>query len=50
MNELSFLILTLSVLVLAWALVRVNEKLDQTIKTVRKFEKLFNLIKERKSS
>ncbi len=50
MNELSFLILALSVLVLAWALVRVNEKLDQTIKTVRKFEKLFNLIKKRKSS
>ena len=50
MNELSFLILTLSVLVLAWALVKVNEKLDQTIKTVRKFEKLFNLIKKRKSS
>jgi len=50
MNELSFLILALSVLVLAWALVKVNEKLDQTIKTVRKFEKLFNLIKKRKSS
>lgn len=50
MNELSFLILALSVLVLAWALVRVNEKLDQAIKTVRKFEKLFNLIKKRKSS
>lgn len=50
MNELSFVILALSVLVLAWALVKVNEKLDQAIKSVKKFEKLFNLIKKRKSS
>jgi len=48
MNELSFAILALSVIVLTWALVRVNEKLDKAIKTLKKFESVFNKIKRLK--
>jgi len=48
LNELSFVILALSVIVLTWALVRVNEKLDNTIKKLNKFEKLFSKIKSLK--
>jgi len=50
MNELSFLILALSIIVLTWAVVRVNEKLDKTIKSVKKFEDLLQRIKKSKNS
>jgi uncharacterized protein YoxC len=46
MNELSFVILALSVIVLTWALVKVNEKLDHAIKRLKKFEDLFSKIKK----
>ena len=48
MNELSFILLALSAIVLTWAVVRVNEKLDNTIKRLKKFEDLFNRIKRAK--
>jgi len=50
MSELSFLVLALSILVLAWALVKVNEKLDQIRKAVKKFDDLLQKIKKRKAN
>lgn len=50
MNELSFVLLALSVIVLTWALVRVNEKLDKAIKTLKKFENIFSKIKRVKKT
>ncbi len=48
MNELSFVILAISVIVLTWALVRVNEKLTIIIKRLKKFENVFSEIKKLK--
>ena len=50
MNELSFVILALSVIVLTWALVRVNEKLDHTIKRLKKFEDFLSKLKRVKKT
>lgn len=50
MNELSFILLALSVIVLTWALVRVNEKVDNTRKWLKKFETLFSKLKRLKRS
>jgi len=44
-HELSFILLALSAIVLTWAVVRVNEKLDNTIKRLKRFEDLFKRIK-----
>ena len=50
MNELSFAILALSVIILTWALVKVNEKLDNAIKRLKKFEDFFKKIKRVKKT